>query len=189
MVWALTWGTGFHVLDSEQIDFGFGSGIVARSALPTEVKSLTKTILDHRGRVDRSSMPNGSTIRDLGVDGCGEVVSRIEAKAVIGDLAVGDKVVHLRAADSSNIPLAKNPGRLVADLAALDSLSRRPILSDLESLGMAWPHERLDAYGPVISVKVTVLGDHKRRVFEQATDIDEVLEWFSDAPRESTLIG
>ena len=28
VIWALTWGTGFHFLDSEQIDFGFGSGIV-----------------------------------------------------------------------------------------------------------------------------------------------------------------
>jgi uncharacterized protein (TIGR04141 family) len=99
IIWALTWGTGFHFLDSEQIDFGFGSGIVARSALPAEVKSLTKTVLDHRARVDRSSMPNGSTIRDLGVDGYGEVVSRIEAKAVIAGLAVGDKVIQLRAAD------------------------------------------------------------------------------------------
>src|SRR5690606_38480464 len=119
VIWALTWGTGFHFLDSEQIDFGFGSGIVARSALPSEIKSLTKTILDHRARVDRSSMPNGSTIRDLGVDGYGEVVSRIESKAIIKDLAVGDKIIQLRAADSLNLPLAKEPGRLIEDLAVL----------------------------------------------------------------------
>ncbi|MDL9978714.1 DUF6119 family protein [Microbacterium sp. ASV49] len=219
VIWALTWGTGFHFLDSEQIDFGFGSGIVARSALPAEVKSLTKTILDHRARVDRSSMPNGSTIRDLGVDGYGEVVSRIEAKARIAELAVGDKVIQLRAADSLNVPLAKSPARLMGDLGVLEDLSRRPVLPGLESLeqlialkpqdsrvpaldqklvdallstdphrlGVSWPHERLDAHGPVMSVKVTGFGDRQRRVSEQAPEIGDVLGWFADVPREEIL--
>ncbi|MDF2664255.1 MAG: hypothetical protein K0R81_105 [Microbacterium sp.] len=219
VIWALTWGTGFHFLDSEQIDFGFGSGIVARSALPAEVKSLTKTILDHRARVDRSSMPNGSTIRDLGVDGYGEVVSRIEAKARIADLAVGDKVIQLRAADSLNVPLAKSPARLMDDLGVLEDLSHRPVLPGLESLeqlialkpqdsrvpaldqklveallstdphrlGVSWPHERLDVYGPVMSVKVTGFGDRQRRVSEQTPEIGDVLGWFADVPREEIL--
>ncbi|MDQ1077274.1 MULTISPECIES: DUF6119 family protein [Microbacterium] len=219
VVWAVTWGTGFHFLDSEQIDFGFGAGIVARSALPAEVKSLTKTILDHRARVDRSSMPNGSTIRDLGVDGYGEVVTRIEAKAVIADLTVGDKVIQLRAADSLNVPLAKSPERLMADLEVLHELSLRQILPGLESLeqlialkpkdsrvpaldqklvealkvngshrlGIAWPHERLDVYGPVMSVKVTGFGDRERRVSEQAPEISDVLAWFAEIPAEEVL--
>lgn len=219
VVWAITWGTGFHFLDPEQIDFGFGSGIVARSALPSEIKSLTKTILDHRARVDRSSMPNGSTIRDLGVDGYGEVVSRIEAKAVIEDLTVGDKVIQLRAADSLNLPLAKAAEHLIADLGVLKALSQQPVVPGLESLeqlialkpqdrrvpaldeklvdallstdaerlGMSWPHERLDAYGPVASVKVTGLGDRQRRVLEQAPDTSEIKDWFAEVPREEIL--
>ena len=133
-VWAVTWGTGFHFLDSERIDFGFGAGVVARSAIPTEIKSLTKTILDHRARVDRSSMPNGSTIRDLGVDGYGEVVSRIDAKARIESLTVGDKEIQLRAADSLNLPLAKEPEHLIQDLAILEDLASQPVLRGLESL-------------------------------------------------------
>ncbi|WP_353113283.1 DUF6119 family protein [Microbacterium sp.] len=218
-IWAVTWGTGFHFLDQDQIDFGFGSGIVARSALPSEVKSLTKTILDHRARVDRSSMPNGSTIRDLGVDGYGEVVSRIEAKAKISALSVGDKVVQLSAADSLKVPLAKSARNLLSDLNVLDELSRLPILPGLESLeqlvalktrdsrvaalddkladalhsglthrlGVSWPHERLDSHGPAMSVKVNGLGDRKRRFFDQAPDITEVVEWFRAVPREAIL--
>ncbi|WP_419706274.1 DUF6119 family protein [Promicromonospora sp. NFX87] len=219
VIWALTWGIGFHFLDSEQIDFGFGSGIVARSALPSEIKSLTKTILDHRARVDRSSMPNGSTIRDLGVDGYGEVVSRIESKATIGELTVGDRIIQLRAADSLNLPLAKEPANLIEDLSVLNALARRPVLAGLESLeqlialkprdskvpaldeklvdallnveesklGISWPHERLDAFGPVMSVKVTGLGDRKLRVFDQTPDVSDVAEWLSDIPRENVL--
>lgn len=219
VIWALTWGTGFHFLDSEQIDFGFGSGIVARSALPAEIKSLTKTVLDHRARVDRSSMPNGSTIRDLGVDGYGEVVSRVESKAIIKDLAVGDRIIQLRAADSLNLPLAKEPERLIEDLAVLDELSQRPVVPGLESLeqlialkphdsrvpaldeklvdellsdepqrlGVSWPHERLDTFGPVMSVKVTGVGDHKRRVFDQAPDVVDITEMLTNVPREEIL--
>lgn len=219
VVWAITWGTGYHFLDSEKIDFGFGSGIVARSALPSEIKSLTKTILDHRARVDRSSMPNGSTIRDLGVDGYGEVVSRIEAKAKISELSVGDKVIQLSAADSLKVPLAKSAGHLFADLKVLNDLSHQPVRAGLESLeqlvalktkdsrvlaldnkladalhsgdgtrlGVSWPHDRLDTYGPMMSIKVTGLGDRKRRVFEQSPEINDVYEWLADVPKESIL--
>ncbi|MFT3834579.1 MAG: TIGR04141 family sporadically distributed protein [Micropruina sp.] len=219
VIWALTWGTGFTFLDHEQIDFGFGSGIVARSAHPNEVKSLTKTILDHRARVDRSSMPNGSTIRDLGVDGYGEVVSRIEAKAVIDELTVGSKVIQLRAADSLNLPLAKSAHDLIQDLSALEALSQRSVLPGLESLeqlialkpkdsrvatldqkladallstethrlGVSWPHERLDVYGPVMSIKVTGFGDRRRLVFEQAPDIGDVVDWLAESPRDKIL--
>jgi uncharacterized protein (TIGR04141 family) len=134
VVWGLSWGIGFHFIDYEQIDFGFGSRVLARSAVPGEVKSLTKTVLDHRARVDRSSLPNGSTIRDLGVDGYGEVVSRIEAKARIPDLTVGDKPIQIRASDSVNLPLAKKSIDLVRDLKTLDVLLKGMVLPGLESL-------------------------------------------------------
>lgn len=219
IIWAITWGTGFQFLDTEQIDFGFGAGVLARAALPSEIKSLTKTILDHRARVDRSSLPNGSNIRDLGVDGYGEVISRIESKARIEKLSAGGKVIQLRAADSLNLPLAKTPEGLMQDLSVLRGLAKRPVLPGLESLeqlialkprdsrvpvldkklvsalheesprrlGISWPHERLDIYGPVMSVKVTGIGDRERRVFEEVPDISDVLDWLADVPEHSML--
>lgn len=218
-VWAITWGTGFHLLDSEQIDFGFGASVVARSALPTEVKSLTKTVLDHRARVDRSSLPRGSTVRDLGVDGYGEVVSRVEAKARIVGMSAGDGVLQLRAAESLNLPLAKRPEPLLADLQVLHDLAAKKVLPGLESLeqlvalkprdarvealdeqlrnellsgaptrlGLSWPHERLDAYGPVASVRVSGFGDRKPRVYNDVPEIADVLEWMRQVPRDEVL--
>ncbi|MEV0362789.1 DUF6119 family protein [Nocardia fusca] len=82
-LWALTWGVGYQFLDAERIDFRFGSRMVARTALSGEIRSITKTLLDHRARTDRTCLPNGSTMWDLGVDGYGEVVSRIESRARI----------------------------------------------------------------------------------------------------------
>lgn len=218
-IWAVTWGTGFQFLDTEQIDFSFGAGVVARAALPSEVKSLTKTILDHRARVDRSSLPNGSNIRDLGVDGYGEVISRIESKARIGELSAGSKVIQLSAADSLKLPLAKTPEGLLRDLAVLRGLTKRPVLPGLESLeqlialkprdsrvpvldrklaialqeeaprslGISWPHERLDVYGPVMSAKVTGIGDRERRVLDPVPDISDVQQWLADVPEHNVL--
>ncbi|AJM76900.1 DUF6119 family protein [Rathayibacter toxicus] len=218
-VWAITWGTGFHFLDAERIEFGFGPGIVARSALPYEIKSLTKTILGHRSRVDRSSMPNGSTARDLGVDGYGEVVSSIEAKARIPGLGVGDGVIQLRAAESLNLPLSKSPDGLLSDVAVLASLSERDVLQGLESLeqlvalkprdqdiadldqklldeilaacptrlGISWPHERLNAWGPAVSSKVIGIGDYGRHVFTNVPEIEQVLDWLRKIPRAELL--
>ncbi|MBD8583350.1 TIGR04141 family sporadically distributed protein [Frigoribacterium sp. CFBP 8766] len=218
-VWAVTWGTGFHFLDSERIDFRFGPGVVARSALPMEIKSLTKTILDHRARVDRSSLPNGSTVRDLGVDGYGEVVSRIEAKARIPGLGVGDDVIQVRAAESLNLPLSKRADHLLEDLEVLHKLSEQEVLQGLESLeqlvalkprdrqvprleqmllndiysgenttmGLSWPHERLNIWGPVVACKVTGLGDRKVRISNDVPVIDEVLGWLREVPREQLL--
>lgn len=153
-VWALSWGIGFHFLDSERVDFGFGTRVVARSALPSEIKSITKTILDHRARVDRSSLPNGSTIRDLGVDGYGEVVSRIEAKGRLAGLSVGDGVIQLRAADSLNLPLARKPGGLKQDLTTIGTLLAKPVLPGLESIEQLVALKPKDARVPDLEAKL-----------------------------------
>ncbi|WP_185974145.1 DUF6119 family protein [Curtobacterium sp. KBS0715] len=214
-VWVLTWGTGFHYVDAERVDYAFGPGIVARSAIADSVKSVTKTVLDHRARVDRSSLPNGSTVRDLGVDGYGEVVSRIEAKAQIPGLSVGEGIISIRAAESLNLPLAKRADRLLADLDVLVGLTTKDVRPGLESveqlialkprdqraagledklldeilsddpkrLGLSWPHERLDLYGPVAGSKVLGFGDRTARVSGDVPELDEVLQWLREIPR------
>ena len=133
-VWALTWGIGFHFLNAECVDYGFGSRVIARSALPDEIKAITKTVLDHRARVDRSSQPNGSTMRDLGVDGYGEVVSRVDAKGRVPGLSAGTDTIQIRASDSLNLPLGSRPRDLIHDLKVLDSLLCTPVLTGLESV-------------------------------------------------------
>lgn len=71
---------------------------------------------------------------------------------------------------------------------ALDEKLVDVLLSDEpQRLGISWPHERLDAFGPVMSAKVTGLGDHKRRVLDQAPDVSDITEWLSDVPRDEIL--
>ncbi|WP_305779779.1 DUF6119 family protein [Nocardia nova] len=133
-LWALTWGVGFQLLNQEKIDFRFGTRVVARSALPSEIKSITKSILDHRARVDHTVLPGGSTMRGFGVEGYGEVVSRVDAKAEIPGLACGAGPIQLQAKDSLSLPLAKRPEQLVDDLKVLGKLLDQPVLPGLESV-------------------------------------------------------
>lgn len=69
-------------------------------------QSITKTILDHR---TLTSLPNGSTMWNLGVDGYGEVISRGDTKTRILGLTFGDKDIQLKAAASLSLPLARRP--------------------------------------------------------------------------------
>lgn len=133
-LWALTWGAGWQFLDTEHIDFRFGARMVARTALSGEIRSITRTLLDHRARTDRTCVPNGSTMWDLGVDGYGEVVSRIESRARISGLTFGDKDLQLRAADSLSLPLGRTPNSLCTDLAVLRGTLDHSIRPGLESI-------------------------------------------------------
>ncbi|MQY18081.1 DUF6119 family protein [Nocardia macrotermitis] len=141
-LWALTWGVGFQLLDQEKVDFRFGTRVLARSALPREIKSITRSVLGHRARVDHTVLPGGSTTRGFGVDGYGEIINRVDATARIPGLAWGNAPIRLHAKDSLSLPLGRRPERLVADLQVLNKLLDEPVLPGLESI------ERLVALKP-----------------------------------------
>jgi uncharacterized protein (TIGR04141 family) len=133
-VWAITWGGGHTYLDAETIDYAFPRAVIARSALPGEVKSVTKKLLDARARVDRATQPAGATMRDLGVDGNGEAVAQLDAKVSISGLTVGSGPIALRAGAALNLPLAKDSAKLVSDLAVLLDLLQLPVVPGMEAV-------------------------------------------------------
>lgn len=132
--WALTYGMGFQLLDQDRVDGGFGQRIAIRSAEPSELQSLTRTVLDHRSRTDRFSIPGGEHLRGFGVGDFGELVTRLVAKAKIGGLTAGDKLLTIRGADSLSVPLARTPEELLSDIDVIDSILDRPAPPDLEIL-------------------------------------------------------
>lgn len=152
--WALTWGMGHLLINTDKIEFGFGPGVIARSAVSGEIKSVTKTVLDHRARVDRSTLPVGSVIQDFGLDGFGEVVSRLEAKARIPGLKAGDGIIVLSAADSLKIPLAVDPTDLISDLAVLTALRTQPVVRGLESIEQLVALKPRDALIPDLEARL-----------------------------------
>jgi uncharacterized protein (TIGR04141 family) len=132
--WALTWGAGFHFLRASSIEQTFAPRVLVRAAESASVKSLTKTILDYRSRVDRSTIPAGDSIAALGVEGYGEVVSKIEARMIVPSLTLGNKAFTARAGEALYLPLGKTASNLRADVQVLRQVERSSIRPGLEAI-------------------------------------------------------
>lgn len=144
VVWALTYGIGFQLLEPRFIDSGFGQRIAVRAADPDEIRSLTRTTVDYRSRTDRSSIPSGEQLRTFGVGDFGEIVSRVVGSATIPGLAAAEEKVTIRGADALSVPLGRTPASLAADLNALRAVLARPPLPELEPLEQLVPVKSVD---------------------------------------------
>jgi len=143
---------GWLLLDQGLVDGAFGQRLALRSADPDLLSSLTRTVLDERAKVDRSSIPSGSGLTGFGIGGFGELVTRVVGKAEIKGLTIG-KEFRVRGADAVSVPLGLTPSALLADLKVLDDLlaqNPRPELQVLEQLVPVKKgtdlHERLEKH-------------------------------------------
>lgn len=136
--WALCWGMGWLLLDQGLVDGAFGQRLALRCADPDLLSSLTRTVLDERAKVDRSSIPAGSGLTGFGIGGFGELVTRVVGKAEIKGLSIG-KAFRVRGADAVSVPLGLTPASLLADLKVLDDLLAQEPRSELQVLEQLVP--------------------------------------------------
>lgn len=136
--WALCWGMGWLLPDQSLVDVAFGQRLALRSADPDLLSSLTRTVLDERARIDRSSIPSGSGLTGFGIGGFGELVTRVVGKAEIKGLTVG-KPFRVRGADALSVPLGVAPAALLADLKVLDELLSQEPPAELQVLEQLVP--------------------------------------------------
>lgn len=111
VAWALTYGMGFQLLDQARVDNGFGQRLAIRTVNPKDLSSLTHATLDHRARIERSTIPGGDNLRAFGAGDVGELVTRLVAKAEIPSLTAGAKPIRIRGADALSVPLGRSPDR------------------------------------------------------------------------------
>lgn len=133
VAWAITYGMGFLLLEQDHVDAGFGQRLAIRIAAPDKLNALTRKTLDDRAKVDRSSIPAGAPLRGFGIGGFGELVTRVAGTAELGGLSVGT-TFKMRGSDSVNLPLARTPKELLADLDIIDTALSAPAQKDLEVL-------------------------------------------------------
>lgn len=150
--WALCWGMGWLFLDQSLVDGAFGQRLALRSVDPDLLSSLTRTVLDERAKVDRSSIPAGSGLTGFGIGGFGELVTRVVGTAEIRGLTI-NKSFRVRGADAVSVPLGLSPTALLADLKVLDSLLAQKPRPELEVLEQLVPvkkktavHDKLEAH-------------------------------------------
>ncbi|MDG9719417.1 DUF6119 family protein [Streptomyces sp. DH24] len=125
--YAITYGMGHLLIDAARIDPGFGLAFSIRSIEPTEIRQITRNILDSRARVDRSTVPGGQSIRGFGIEHYGEVVSRLAG--TLGSIQMtfnrsNPRKVSIAAADSLKIPLGVKPVDLLSDLQEITRITQ-----------------------------------------------------------------
>lgn len=131
--WALSFGMGFQTINQDLVDAGFGQRVGLRSIDVATLRSLTRTTMDQRSKVDRLSIPSGDHLRSFGLEDFGELVTRLVGQASIPGLMT-DKQITLRGADSLNIPLGRTAASLTADLDVLSELLKQPAQPGFEVL-------------------------------------------------------
>ncbi|MFH8798963.1 DUF6119 family protein [Streptomyces sp. NPDC017936] len=126
-VYALTYGVGHHMLESDYKDDGFGLEFATRSLDEDGVIRIRNLIMDGRGRVDESSVSRGDRIDGFGIDRYGAIVKRLSG--TVSDIALtsvreGRKSqIRVECADSAiKLPLATQVDDFLSDLRAIEEV-------------------------------------------------------------------
>lgn len=134
--WAITFGMGFQMLEQRYIDTGFGQRVAIRCAKPEGLNVLSKTTLDERPRMVRSTIPSGGDPRRFGFRELEDFSTGLVVEGCIE--GIGD--VKVRGGDSLNIPLSTSPTALLNNLkqikTILDKESASCELAALENLSL-----------------------------------------------------
>ena len=193
--WGLCWGMGWLLLDQSHVDGAFGQRLALRSVDPDLLSSLTRTVLDERAKIDRSSIPAGAGLTGFGIGGFGELVTRVVGKAEIKGLTI-DKPFRVRGADALSVPLGLTPTELVADLKVLEALLSQKPRAELQVLEQLVPvkkktllHDKLEEHlraelkkSPDVS-KIAVTWPHEHLSENKSPEAFRVKRGGGTAPR------
>lgn len=146
--WALTFGMGFQLLEQKYVDHGFGQKIAIRAANPAGLNSISKTTLDERPRIERSTIASGGPLRSFGFEDLGDLATRLVTEGEIAGIGQNGKPVKIKGADSLSLPLSKDPNQFLSDLEKIKTtLNLKPSsdeLAALEQLALVKDEGRLD---------------------------------------------
>ncbi|MCP3818383.1 TIGR04141 family sporadically distributed protein [Streptomyces sp. A3M-1-3] len=142
-VFALTFGMGHLLLEQSRISPGFGFDFVLRAAQPDAIRQVTHSLMDARGRTDRSSAAQGQHIRTYPIEEYGEVVSRLVGAIGATELTISRRsrrTAQIAGTDALKIHLGSHPADLVQDLAEIRAmLSRQSPAPDFEAIARVRP--------------------------------------------------
>jgi uncharacterized protein (TIGR04141 family) len=142
-VFALTFGMGHLLLEQSRISPGFGFNFVLRAVQPDAIRQVTHSLMDARGRTDRSSAAQGQHIRAFPIEEYGEVVSRLVGMIGRTELTISKsrrRTVQVAGTDSLKIHLGSAPADLIQDLREIRSIiSRQSPAPDFEAVARVRP--------------------------------------------------
>jgi uncharacterized protein (TIGR04141 family) len=122
---ALTFGSGHHLVDDELVDQGFGLMFGIRRLDADQLGSIASAALDVSARSTVTSFPGGSDLGGFRLEPYGEVVNRVTGSASLQGLTYEQETHRhhqIRAGNSLFLPLPSGPEALLKDLRALTSV-------------------------------------------------------------------
>jgi uncharacterized protein (TIGR04141 family) len=120
--YALAWGAGYHLIDDELIDQGFGLMFGIRRLNSEDLGLIASSALDTSARITQTSFPGGSDLAGFRLEPYGELVTRLVGSADLTGLTYGrdtGKSYRIRVGNALRAPLAREPQALLADLRAV----------------------------------------------------------------------
>ncbi|MER5727127.1 DUF6119 family protein [Streptomyces sp. NPDC002138] len=157
-VFALTFGMGHLLLDQSRISPGFGFDFVLRAAQPDAIRQVTHSLMDARGRTDRSSAAQGQHIRAFPIEEYGEVVSQLVGTLSSTELMIGKhsrRTAQVAGTDSLKIHLGARPEDLVHDLTEIrEILARRSPAPEFEAIARVRPLKSADPRRGVLEARL-----------------------------------
>ncbi|WP_328611039.1 TIGR04141 family sporadically distributed protein [Amycolatopsis sp. NBC_00345] len=127
--YALTWGSGYQLIEDELIDQAFGLLFGIRRLNAERIGSVFSAALDASARSTLTSLPGGSDLGGFGIEPYGEVVTRVSGPAALDGLTYEvetHRFHQIRAGNSLSVPLPSSPGSLLRDLNALTTIVDEP---------------------------------------------------------------
>ncbi|MEU0718871.1 DUF6119 family protein [Streptomyces lavendulocolor] len=160
-VFALTFGMGHLLLDQSRISPGFGFDFVLRTAQPDAIRQVTHSLMDARGRTDRSSAAQGQHIRTFPIEEYGEVVSRLVGTLGSTELTIGKhsrRTAQVAGTDALKIHLGAQPEDLLQDLNRIRAvLARHSPAPEFEAIARVRPLKSGDARRSVLEAQLDEL--------------------------------
>lgn len=138
-VYGLTYGMGHNMIDPERLDLGFGLQFALRSLDDRSISLVRRHFMDARGRTDENSTTRGGSLRELGTDWVGSIVSKVTGNAVdlpLTHASHGRGNIRVSCKDTSvTLPIAHTPEHFLHDLKVIEDTCALPApLPGLETL-------------------------------------------------------
>jgi len=138
--YALTFGTGRHLLRDPAVQRDFGLAVAIRCLHPERVAEITRTALDVTSRHDLTFVPAGTHVRTFGIEQYAEIVKEIGGRSEnleLAHLRGRPGGVKLEGRDALRVRVSDDPAVLIGDLIAIEKMYQQdahPELAFIEGL-------------------------------------------------------
>ncbi|MGM1058564.1 DUF6119 family protein [Saccharothrix sp. Mg75] len=137
---ALTFGGGWRMLRSGAIDHEFGLNLALRVLDSAAVRTISRTHFSSKARIDRNTVPGGTSLWSFGIrehaELVGQIVGRIRSTESlrISQVRKSERRITIDCTKRVRLPIPSDRVNLIDDLREITRVLSEPPLPELEPL-------------------------------------------------------